>query len=173
MGAAWCLLRLRKFEDAEASLNEAIRYKLYDPDRINAIGTAFVWLGDTERGLRFYDIAKRRMIHNLDFLSTDYGEAYYFQKDYETAIGYLEVGELRNPVRTHILRCATLAQLGRLVEARADAQKAIGVFKDRWKGNEPFSVEKATKWYLAGVPLRRAEDMENLVHGLAKGGFVF
>ena len=173
LSMAWCLLRLRKFDEAEEYLDGAVRLKLYDPNRINALATAFVYLGDSEKGLHYYDVAKKRMLHNLDFMSTDYGEAHFFRHDFEKAIGYLDIEELRNPLRTNILRCATLGQLGRLVEARAAAEKSINLIRARWQGRDPFSPRSAVKWYVDGYPLRRNEDMATLVEGLAKGGFVF
>lgn len=172
LSMAWCLLRMKKFDDAAQYLERAVEYGLYDPNRLNAVGTAFVYLGDADRGLEFYDIAKRRMIHNLDFLSTDYGEAHYFKRDFDKAFSYLDIEELRNPVRSRFLKCATFGQMGRLVQARSSAEEALAVFKDRWTGDEPFSPKRAVSWYLAGFPLRRTEDRENLVQGLAKAGFV-
>ena len=172
LALAWCHLRRRQFDMAERSLERAIELDPYDPNRINSIGTAYVYLGEFDRGEEYYNRASRLMIHDIDTQQTDYGELYYFRREYETALGYFRVGELRNPLRPRVLVCATLAQVGRLAEARQEAEAVMDIFRARWRGSEPFTPRAALRWYIEDFTLRRRVDVDNLVEGLTKAGFI-
>lgn len=173
LALAWCHLRRRQFDLAERSLERAVELDPYDPDRINAIGVAYVYLGEFDRGEAFYDRASRLMIHDIDTQQTDYGELYYFRREYEKALTYFRVGEYRNPLRPRVLICATLAQVGRLAEAREEAEAVMEIFRERWHGSQPFAPRAALRWYVDDFTLRRRVDVDNLVEGLTKAGFMF
>lgn len=169
---AWCLMRRRQFDLAEQSLEAAVRLKPYEPARLNAIGTAYVYLGDLDRAETFYDTAERRMVHDMDYMMTDRGELHYFRRDYETALTFLDIGEISNPLQPKCFRCATLAQLGRLSEAQQEAKEVIELFRERWTGKEEFSPREGLLWYLKGFTFRRTIDFDNLVEGLTKAGLI-
>jgi tetratricopeptide (TPR) repeat protein len=158
---------------AERSLERAVELGPYEPNRINAIGTAYVYLGEFDKGEEFYERAGRLMIHDFDPQQTDYGELCYFRREYEKALTYFRVGEYRNPLRPRILVCATLAQVGRLAEARAEAESVMGILRERWRGSEPFTPRAALRWYVDDFTLRRRVDVDNVIEGLTKAGFVF
>ena len=171
LALAWCLIRARDFEMAEASVRQAARLRPYEANRVNSIGTAFVVLGDHAEGQRFYSLARRMMVHDLDFMNSDLGELHYLRGEYDTALAYLKLGEARNPPQALALLAATLAQLGRTDEARKVTARVMEAFRARWSGPQAFTPERAAAWFLDEFPMRRPEDVERLVVGLRAAGF--
>ena len=171
LALAWCLIRARDFDMAEASVRQAAKLRPYEANRVNSIGTAFVVLGDHAQGARFYALAQRMMVHDLDFMNSDLGELHYLRGDYETALRYLKLGEARNPPQAQALLAATLAQLGREDEARQVADQVLDAFRARWSGTAPFSRARAADWFVSEFPMRRPEDIARLVDGFRRAGF--
>ena len=169
---SWCLIWQRNFDLANRHVDEAIRLQPYDPNRLNAIGTALVFLGRLDEGEQFYRLCEQRTVHHLDYLHTDYGELCYLRDDYERALAWLNLGEKRNRFRTLFWRAPTLAQLGKLDEARADVAALVKEIQGRWHGPKPFRAADGLRWVIQLKMMRRDIDRDNLLDGLAKAGIV-
>lgn len=167
---AWCHIWRRNFSAAERSIEDAIELGPYEPHRLNAIGTALVFLGRLDDGEDFYNAARRKMCNNLDYQRTDMGELYYLKRDFERALSWLEHAEERGRFRTLFWRSATYAQLGRLAEARQDVLDLEEEFERRWCGPNPYEMHDGVKWYLNFKVLKRDIDRDILLDGLAKAG---
>ena len=109
-------------------------------------------------------------LHELDYQRTDYGELYYFKRDFERSLSWLDFGERRAPYRTLFWRALTLAQLGRLAAARRDVEALRDDVSTRWKGATPFTSDDVYRWYMQTIPLKRQIDRDLLLDGLAKVG---
>ena len=169
----WCQLWKRNFAAAERSIDKAIGIGAYEAHRLNAIGTALVYLGRHEEGERFYDQSQARMAHELDYLRTDYGELCYFLRDYDRALSWLDFGERRIAYRTQFWRALVMAQLGRLPEAREDIEALAESVAKNWAGPKPCTVDSALGWFVEMIPLRRKVDQDQLLDGLGKAGYSF
>lgn len=167
----WVMIRRQEFDRAEKFLNDAVAERPYEASRVNSIGSAFVVLGDHPQAADWFARAAQIAHHDMDYQYTDLAELHYFKGDYAAALSYLNIGQMRNPAYSRCLRAATLAQLGDLAEAKREAQAVIEIFRERWNSDEPFSVEAATRWFVADFPMRREIDTRNLVEGLIKAGF--
>ncbi|WP_216665245.1 BTAD domain-containing putative transcriptional regulator [Pseudoruegeria sp. HB172150] len=172
LSMAWCFIRAGEFDQAERFLQKTESLRPYEAYRLNAVGTGYLYLGNTEKAEHYYDLARSRLVNDLDFMQTDYGELYYFQRKYEKALQFLNIGEIRNPIHPLILRGATLAMLGRLAEASHEVKRAEQLLSESWRGDEPYSPKVAIQWFLGNYSLRRQDHHDNLVEGLTKAGFV-
>jgi len=170
---AWCLFRIRQFDLARISLDEAVRLEPYEPLVLNAIGTCYVYLGEYELGRTYYDTARNRLTHDLDYMRTDYGELHFLHQDYEQALDLLSVGEIRNPLRPMFLRCAALGQLGRTKEAHEDGLLLNKTMREAWCGTGDYSSKLAIEWMLENFNFRNSKDNFNLASGLRGAGFEF
>ncbi|MEM9224081.1 MAG: hypothetical protein AAGB11_16995 [Pseudomonadota bacterium] len=167
---AWCLLWQGKYQSAERSLRRAMELKPYDPHMLNVLATALVYLGHHDTAERYYNMAQDRLLHDMDFQRTDYGELHYLKREFETALSWLETPEVRTPYRTLFWRAPTYAQLGRLAEARQDVSDMIEDLRQRWRGSEPFNPEAGVEWLCHMKPYRRASDRDLLIDGFNKAG---
>lgn len=167
---AWCQLWPQNFVSAERHIERAIALAPYEAHRLNAIGTALVYLGRLEDAEHWYNQAQSRMLHELDYQRTDFGELYYFKRDYELALSWLNFGERRAPYRTHFWTALTLAQLGHLSGAIAEVEAMTSLVKERWVGSEPCDAANVATWLLQTVSLRRETDRDVLREGLSKIG---
>ncbi|EPX78275.1 tetratricopeptide repeat protein [Litoreibacter arenae] len=167
---ASCLLWRRNFHSAERSAQRAMELKSYDPYVLNVLGTALVYLGDLDAAEKYYGMAEERLLHDMDFVRTDYGELFYLRHDFERALSWLETPEVRTPYRTLFWRAPTLAQLGYLVEARQDVETMIEDLRKRWQGSKPFEAEAGIQWMCDMKPYRRTAHRDLLVDGFNKAG---
>ncbi len=168
---AWCLLWRYKFDAAERSIRRAMDLAPYDPHRLNIIGTALVYLGHHDEAERYYEMAQDRMHHDFDFQRTDYGELYYLNQDYEAALSWMAIPEMRTPYKTYFFRALAHAQLGHKAEAHEDLEAFVEDIRGRWAGPQPFTPEAGLQWYCDLLPLRTHTDRRTLQEGLAKLGF--
>ncbi|KAA9009482.1 BTAD domain-containing putative transcriptional regulator [Histidinibacterium aquaticum] len=166
----WCLLWRRNFAAAERSIETALQIGTDEAHRINSIGTALVYLGRHEEGEGCYNLAQERMVHELDYQRTDYGELFYLKGDYDQALSWLDFGERRTRYRTLFWRALTLAQLGRLAEASADLERLNADIAEKWAGGRPCATGDPVRWVLSLVPLRRDEDNARVIDGLERLG---
>ncbi|PUB14185.1 hypothetical protein [Yoonia sediminilitoris] len=167
---SWCQMWTQNFVSAERHIERAIALAPYEAHRLNAIGTALVYLGRLEDAEHWYHQAQSRMLHELDYQRTDYGELYYFKRDYELALSWLNFGERRAPYRTHFWTALTLAQLGHLSGAMAEVEAMTSLVEKRWVGTTPCNAASVAEWLLQTVPLRRETDRDVLREGLSKIG---
>lgn len=167
---AWCHLWQGNFISAERSLRKAKSLKPYDPHILNVMGTAFVYLGFLDEAEEFYAMSQQRLVHDMDFQRTDYGELHYLKGDFSTALSWIEAPEVRTPYRTYFWRVPTFAQLGMLPRARDDLDAMVADLKKRWRGPKPFTAEAGIQWMCDMKPYRRARDRDLLVDGFNKAG---
>lgn len=173
LAMAWCQMWKANFDAAERSVEQAMGLAPYEPSRLNAIGTILIYLGRQEEGERYYHMAQDRMVRDLDYQRSDFGELYYLKREFETALSWLDPGEQRARYRTLFWRIATHAQLGQLSAAQADLDALEADIAQRWHGTTPFTLDDGVRWYVDLIPLRRAEDRDVLLDGLAKAGLRF
>lgn len=171
LALCWCLLWKQQFEAAERSLEEAITFNPIEAHRLNAIGTALLYLGRKDDAEAYYARAQKAMAHDLDYLRTDYGELYYLRQDYQNALTFLDFGENRLALRNQFWRAITLAQLDELGMARAEMSSFLKSTQSRWRGQQAFTDARAIKWVLDIIPLKLKLDENNIHDGLAKLGF--
>lgn len=166
----WCLLWRYKFDAAERSIRRAMDLNPHDPHKLNVVGTALIYLGHHDEGERYYEMAQDRLHHDFDFQRTDYGELYVLKKDYEAALSWMEISEIRSPYKTYFWRVPALAQLGRLREAEINKDSFIEDMRQRWRGPDPFVPEHGFQWYCDLLPLRTQSDRHTLFEGFQKAG---
>lgn len=168
---AWCQIWRRNWDAAERFIETALSIGVYEAHRLNATGTALVYLGRLDDGEDLYNQTRALMLHDLDYQRCDYAELYYFKGEYERAMSWLEVGEQRMPHRRLFWRSLVLSQLGRLSEARSDIETVAKLISKSWVGRHKCGPKEAVGWITGMVPLRRQVDRDLLLDGLSKLGF--
>ncbi|MEL7115026.1 MAG: BTAD domain-containing putative transcriptional regulator [Pseudomonadota bacterium] len=168
----WCMLWKSEYEMAEKSIRTAISLQPYESSRLNAIGTALLYLGYPDEAFDFYVRSEEAMLNDLDYIRTDYGELYYLRGEFHRARSYLSVGDKRTELRTLFWRSIALAQCGTLADARAEANAFVNQVRKRWAGPTPFQPDEAVHWMLKILPLRRKRDKDIVEDGINKIGFM-
>ena len=167
---AWCLLWKGNHISAERSLRKAMELKPYDPHVLNVMGTALVYLGYPDEAATYYSMSQDRLVHDMDFQRTDYGELHYLNGEFEEALSWIETPEVRTPYRTYFWRIPTFAQLGQVANARKDIEAMLADLRTRWQGPQAFTPEAAIGWMCAMKPYRREQDRNLLIDGFNKAG---
>jgi tetratricopeptide (TPR) repeat protein len=167
---AWCQIWRKNYALAERHIERALALGAYESHRLNAIGTALVYLGRLEEGEACYDQAQDRMLHAFEYQRTDYGELCYLQGAFEDALSWLQTGERHAPFRCHFWRALAHAQLGQLVAAQQALDDMVHSAAPQWCGDQPITAARLIGWYMDGLPLRRQVDQDLLMDGLHKAG---
>jgi tetratricopeptide (TPR) repeat protein len=155
---AFFLLRGRKFDEAAAEFEEALKTNPNDA-RILALSAEFdTYTGRPEEAIKRIKEAMRLNPNYPNWYLQILGLAQYVAHDYQGAVeSYRKMSPVMAASRG--LLAASLAQLGRMEEAHAEAEKHL-------KDNPSFSAN-----YLGSTwPFLHERDRQHAVEGFIKAG---
>jgi len=151
------LLYGRKHRQALAQYDEALKANPNDADLLAMSAEVYVWMGQPEKAIQRVRQAVRLNPSYSNWYLWQLGFAQYFARDYEGAIETLSKMSPMGEARRWL--AASLAQLGRMEEARAEAEKFL-------KDNPSFS---ASDWASRSLFLHE-KDRQHAVEGYIKAG---
>ncbi|WP_454849957.1 winged helix-turn-helix domain-containing tetratricopeptide repeat protein [Rhizobium binxianense] len=161
-GCRWVLAYLlaydRRFAEADAEFARAIEFDPNEADAWAALSDIAVLAGRVEEGLDHSRKAFRLNPFPASWYYLTLGQAQYAAGDYEAAVETLRREETYRTSSRRFL-AASLAQLGRLDEARAEAELFL-------VGNPHFT----TRHWAATEPFRDAATLAHFVDGYRKAG---
>jgi len=151
------LLYGRMHHQALAQYEEGLRANPNDADLLAGSGETYVYMGQPEEAIQRIKQAMRLNPYYPNWYLWLLGWAEYFSRDYEGAVETLRqmspMGEARR------ILAASLAYLGRMEEARGEAEKFL-------KDNPSFS---ASDW-ASRAPFLHEKDLQHAVEGYIKAG---
>ena len=161
-GCRWVLAYLlayeRSFAEADAEFAKAIELDPNEADAWAALSDIAVLAGRVEEGLEHIRKAFRLNPFPASWYYLTLGQAQYAAGEYEAAVETLRRDETYRTSSRRFL-AASLAQLGRLDEARAEVELFL-------VGNPHFT----TRHWAATEPFRDAATLEHFVDGFRKAG---
>jgi len=161
-GCRWILAYLladeRSFAEADAEFARAIELDPNEADTWAALSDIAVLAGRVEEGLDHIRKAFRLNPFPASWYYLTLGQAQYAARDYEAAVETLRRDETYRTSSRRFL-AASLAQLGRLDEARAEAELFL-------VGNPRFT----TRHWATTEPFRDAATLAHFVDGYRKAG---
>ena len=161
-GCRWVLAYLlayeRSFAEAEAEFAKAIVLDPNEADTFAALSDIAVLAGRIKEGLEHIRKAFRLNPFPASWYYLTLGQALYAARDYEAAVETLRRDETYRTSSRRFL-AASLAQLGRLDEARAEAELFL-------VGNPDFT----TRHWATTEPFRDAATLAHFVDGYRKAG---
>jgi TolB-like protein len=161
-GCRWSLAYLltyeRQYAEGDAQFQRAIELDPNDADAWTALSDVSVLAGRIDEGLEHIRRALRLNPFPAGWYYLTLGQAQYAARDYLGAIHTLRREETYRSSSRRFL-AASLAQLGRLEEARAETELFL-------VGNPAFSI----RHWVATEPLRDAAVREHFVEGFRKAG---
>lgn len=161
-GCRWVLAYLlayeRSFAEADAEFAKAITLDPNEADTFAALSDIAVLAGRVEEGLEHARKAFRLNPFPAGWYFSALGQAQYAHRDYEAAIETLRRDETYRTSSRRFL-AASLAQLGRLEDARAEAELFL-------VANPDFSI----RHWAETEPFRDAGTLEHFVEGFRMAG---
>lgn len=161
-GGRWTLAYLlayeRRFADADLEFAKAVELDANEADTFAALSDITVLAGRIEEGLAHIGKAFRLNPFPASWYYLILGQAQYAAGDYKAAIETLRRDETYRTSSRRFL-AASLAQLGRLDEARAEAELFL-------VGNPHFSI----RHWAATEPFRDAATLAHFIDGCRKAG---
>jgi TolB-like protein/DNA-binding SARP family transcriptional activator len=161
-GCRWVLAYLlayaRRFDEADAEFRRALTLDPNEADAWTALSDIAVLAGQIDEGLEHIRKAFRLNPFPASWYYLTLGQAQYAARDYERAVETLRRDETYRTSSRRFL-AASLAQLGRLGEARAEAELFL-------VGNPAFTISH----WAAVEPFRDAATLEHFVEGFRKAG---
>lgn len=155
---AYLLAYARSFAEADAEFAHAIALDPNEADAWAALSDIAVLAGRVEEGLEHIRKAFRLNPFPANWYYLTLGQAQYAHRDYEAAVETLRGDETYRTSSRRFL-AASLAQLGRLDEARAEVELFL-------VGNPDFTI----RHWAATEPFRDAAMLEHFVDGFRKAG---
>jgi len=161
-GCRWVLAYLlaydRRFAEADAEFAKAIELHPNEADAWAALSDITVLAGRVEEGLQHIRTAFRLNPFPTSWYYLTLGQAQYAAGDYEAAVETLSRDETYRTSSRRFL-AASLAQLGRLDDARAEAELFL-------VGNPGFRIGHWARM----EPFRDAATLEHFIDGFRKAG---
>ncbi len=157
LALGWVLLYGNEHDQAIAQFEEGLKTNPNNADLLATSADLYHFIGQPEEAIRRAKEAMRLNPYYPGSYLWTAGTAQFVARDYEGAIKTLRkmspVGEARRTV------AACLAYLGRMDEARAEAERFL-------KDNPSFSVS----YWSSTQPFRNDEDRQHAVQGYIKAG---
>jgi len=161
-GCRWVLAYLlayeRSFDEADTEFAKAIELDPNEADTFAALSDIAVLAGRVEDGLDYIGKAFRLNPFPASWYYLALGQAQYAHRDYDAAVETLR-GDATYRTSSRRFLAASLAQLGRVEEARAEAELFL-------VGNPHFT----TRHWAATEPFRDAATLEHFLDGYRKAG---
>ncbi|HSD21997.1 MAG TPA: BTAD domain-containing putative transcriptional regulator [Anaeromyxobacter sp.] len=163
------LLYRREFERAAEHLARAHALNPNEPDVLAHLSLGHAYLGEPERGLALGETARRLNPVPPDWYLPCVAANHLVARRPREGLELLA----RAPdghVDTRAFMAAARAHLGDAAGAGADARRFVERFRAGIAKGKPFPDDEPVRWVLHVNPLRRGEDREWLVEGLARAG---
>ena len=164
------LLYRRDFARAERHLARAEALNPNDADMLVQLALSDACLGDAERGIARVPLAMRLNPFHDDWYFPFAAGAFLLARRFEEAIDFA----LRAPQAAtdmHACLACAYALQGKAQEATHHRDAFLGLFRRRITFGRTPGPEEPVRWLMHVNPIRRPEDQELLLDGLARAGF--
>jgi tetratricopeptide (TPR) repeat protein len=165
------LLYRREFDRAAEHLARALALNPNDADVLAHLSLGYAYLGEPERGLEAGLAARSLNPFHPEWYLPCVAANHVVARRPREAVALLE----RAPdlfVDTRAFLAAERAHLGDAARARDEARRFLARFRSDVSRRAAGDDGEAVRWLLHVNPLRRAEDREHLLAGLAAAGLV-
>lgn len=164
------LLYRRDFERAERHLARAEALNPNDADMLIQLALSDACLGDPERGIARVPLALRLNPFHEDWYFVFAAGAYLLARRLDETIRFA----LRAPQAAtdmHACLACAYALQGQAREADRHREAFLGLFQRRITLGRPPAPDEPVRWLMHITPLRRPEDQQFFLEGLARAGF--
>jgi DNA-binding SARP family transcriptional activator len=164
------LLYRRDFARAERHLDRAEALNPNDADMLVQLALSDACLGDAERGIARVPLAMRLNPFHDDWYFPFAAGAFLLARRFDEAIDFA----LRAPQAAtdmHACLACAYALQGKCQEATHHRESFLGLFQRRITFGRVPEAEEPVRWLMHVNPIRRPEDQEFLLDGLARAGF--
>jgi adenylate cyclase len=151
------LLNGGRFDEAAAQFEEALKANPNDADIIVFSAEFYNYAGRPQEAIKRVKEPMRLNPYHPTYYWWELGFSQYVARDYKGAVETLRQMSPLGEARTFL--AASLAQLGRMEEARAEAEKYL-------KGNPSFSATYA----VSTMPFLHEKDRQHAIDGYIKAG---
>jgi TolB-like protein/Flp pilus assembly protein TadD len=165
----WAYLYEEAFDLAEAEFERATALNPNDADLLMLRALALAVLGDPETALELAETALRLNPHSADWHWLCLEVIQYVARRYDEALRTYQRRSLSLP-ESPAWHAATLAQLGRLEEAREKGRNFVEGLRKVWAGDPAATAVDYVAWLLKMNPFRRQQDRDHLIDGLRAAG---
>ena len=171
--ARWILslahLLMRNYEDARVHIEKAIELNANDTEARAVYGLFLTWIGEPEKALEQFEIAKRHNPFDISWLPWVKGIAYFTARRYGEAIdSFNQIHDPNHEINYWL--AASYAHAGRAAEARAKLQEFLRLAE---RDMAHFPGQNPQQWmnYLHRPnPYMDRRDLDHLCDGLRKAG---
>jgi DNA-binding SARP family transcriptional activator len=163
------LLYRREFERAAEHLARAHALNPNEPDVLAHLSLGHAYLGEPERGLALGETARRLHPSPPDWYLPCVAANHLVARRPREGLELLALAP-DGHVDTRAFMAAARAHLGDAAGAGDDARRFVERFRVGIARGKPFAADEPARWVVQVNPLRRAEDREWLVEGLARAG---
>lgn len=163
------LLYRREFERAAWHLERAESLNPNDADMLAQLSLSDVCLGEPQRGVARVPLALRLNPFHDDWYFAFAAAASLLARRPEEAIGYARRAP-QAAVDMHAGLACAYAHLGEQDEARRHLAAFLAMFQRRITFGRPHAPDEPARWLLHVTPVRRPEERDYLIAGLARAG---
>jgi len=169
LNLAWALMVRREFDRARMHLQMAGDLNPNDADIAMSRATAKMFMGEPQEGLKLAEQAFRLNPFCPDWYLSDKAVIHFGARDYAAALAIYEgMGELYP--HSVLWHASAAAHAGRPADARRLIDQFVVRARFLWAGDAAAGPVDYARWAIAGLPIRREEDVEHLRAGLRQGG---
>jgi adenylate cyclase len=159
----------REYDKARLELEKAIEMNPNDPEARGIYGLFLSAVGEAERGIEQFDIAKRHNPFDYSWMPWVKGIAYFTAHRYEEAIAVLkEVRDPINEVRGWLV--ASYAHAGHLAEAKSMLEEFLRVAEHDMAVFPGRRLSDWESYWHCAIEYRDKEDFDHLFAALRKAG---
>lgn len=165
----WCRLWRREWATARGHFERIEQLNPFDPHRLTDIATGFMCLGDHPRALAHME---RAMLVNPSFPEdylADLADIRFGLEDFEEAVELLARVQHQTAWRRSF-RISALGHLGRVEEARYQAQLFVEQIRAIWRGPPDAGAQAFVDWMMAHLPFAQPADEARMRTGLMLAG---
>ena len=170
LALGWALAFSRRYELAKIHMDLACELNANDPHTLVSAGHFYALYGDVARARALSALAMETTLALTPRNWVYEANIRYLSGDDEGALAAADRTE--DAVLTVMAwRSAALANLGRINEARREAERFYEGVRANWINNESATDRMITQWFLQSYPLRLRVTWQRLRDGLAAAGF--
>lgn len=171
--ARWVLslvyLMMRNYDEARVHIEKALELNPNDTEARGIYGDFLTYVGEPEKGLEQFEIAKRHNPFDMSWLPWVKGTAYFTARRYAEAINTFN--QIHNP--NHEINywlAASYGHAGRFDEARAKLREFLRIAK---RDMAQFPDRNSQAWmtfFDRSIPYKDRRNLDHLCDGLRKAG---
>jgi adenylate cyclase len=160
---------MKNFADARFHIEKALELNSNDTEARSVYAWFLCCVGEPEKALEQFEIARRHNPFDLSWLPWVKGQAYFGARRYDEAIGMFSQIRATN-TEANAWLAASYALAGRIIEAKRTVQEFLTLAKREmvhFPGQQP---EEWAKYARRSFPYQNQSDFDHLMKGLREAG---